>query len=120
MNKVERSLGTASALMAYGPALVDVDLEDDVQLEISSDDPPDYYHTLRTSPNRTRHNTIGPYLTRNQIEKYVPNAWEALKSTVGCEAGAPWLWQATFAKVAFLLKPGGSPGVLKDPLGSPG
>ena len=46
MNKVERSLGTASALMAYGPALVDVDLEDDVQLEISSDDLPDYYHTL--------------------------------------------------------------------------
>ena len=28
MNKIERSLGTASSLMAYGPGLLDVDLDE--------------------------------------------------------------------------------------------
>ena len=39
-NKTERSVGAAAALMAYGPALVDADLEDDEHLEINSDDLP--------------------------------------------------------------------------------
>ena len=52
-NKTERSVGAAAALMAYGSALVDADLEDDEDLEISTDDLPDYYTTLRTSAKRT-------------------------------------------------------------------
>ena len=37
INKIERSVGAAAALMAYGPALVDVDLEDDEELLTSSE-----------------------------------------------------------------------------------
>ena len=91
MNKVERSVGTAAALMAYGPSLVDVDLEDDEELAVSSDNLPDCYRTLRTSAQRTRSNAIGPYFTRAEVAEFMPNAWAALKDTIGEENETIWL-----------------------------